>query len=146
MTEGNSEVATWPAVPPKRIGIAVVEQEGWYLVGTRPEGAPLAGYAEFPGGKCEPGESPEECAVRECREETGLLVRGERLLLRQAHCYAHGAVDLSFWLCRPVEPVVLTAGCRGFRWCPAIELSALRFPEGNASVVQLLVKRADGRN
>ena len=66
----------------KRIGIAVVEQAGHYLVGLRGPDVPLAGYAEFPGGKCLPNESPEDGAVRECREESGLLVTVDRLLLR----------------------------------------------------------------
>jgi len=136
----GSRVPDSGSVPaPKRIGIAVVEQGGWYLVGTRPEGAPLAGFAEFPGGKCEPGESTAECALRECREETGLVVRGQRLLLRQEHHYPHGSVDLHFWLCQPAEPVELLATCQGFRWCPAHELATLRFPEGNAAVVRLLL-------
>ena len=52
----------------KRIGIAVVEHAGRYLVGIRGPDVPLAGYAEFPGGKCLPNESPEDCAVRECRD------------------------------------------------------------------------------
>ena len=52
---------------PKRIGIAVVEHEGRYLVGTRGPDGPLAGYAEFPGGKCLPDELPEMCAIRECQ-------------------------------------------------------------------------------
>ena len=50
-----------------RIGIAVVESAGQVLVGLRPEGVPLAGMAEFPGGKCEQDETPRSCAVRECR-------------------------------------------------------------------------------
>ena len=53
---------------------------GQFLVGLRPEGSHLAGCAEFPGGKVEPGEKPSAAAVRECAEETGLAVRSERSL------------------------------------------------------------------
>src|SRR5579872_1324767 len=86
---------------PKSIGIAVVERDGAYLVGTRSDQGPLAGYAEFPGGKCLAAETPECCARRECLEETGLEVHSVRLLLNSIHEYPHGVVDLHFWLCRP---------------------------------------------
>src|SRR4051812_46830278 len=56
------------------VAIAVVEHDGKSLVGERPAGVALAGFAEFPGGKVEPGESPEAAAVRECIEESGLQV------------------------------------------------------------------------
>ncbi|HUG19005.1 MAG TPA: NUDIX domain-containing protein, partial [Planctomycetaceae bacterium] len=56
-----------------RVGIAIVEHQGRYLVGTRPADADLPGKLEFPGGKCEEGESPEHAATRECLEETGLV-------------------------------------------------------------------------
>ena len=124
---------TPPAVP---IGIAVVERDGRYLVGIRPEGVPLAGYAEFPGGKCESGETSEACAVRECLEETGLAVDAVRMLDRTIWDYSHGRVELSFVLCRPAgddEPRP------PFRWLRGEELASLRFPEANAAVVAKLV-------
>ena len=46
----------------KTIGIAVVEYQGRFLVGIRPPGASLAGFAEFPGGKCEEAEAPAAAA------------------------------------------------------------------------------------
>ena len=58
-----------------RIGIAVVESNGKFLIGVRSPDGPLPGFHEFPGGKLHPGETPEACAVRECLEETGLDVR-----------------------------------------------------------------------
>jgi len=122
------------------IGIAVVERDGRYLVGTRPDGVPLAGYAEFPGGKCEPGETPEACAVRECREETGLVVEPVELLERRTWDYPHGRVELSFALCRPVDGSEPAAP---FRWVPRAELAGLRFPEANAAVVGRLVAGPD---
>ena len=116
---------------PVPIGIAVVERSDAYLVGIRPDGVPLAGYAEFPGGKCEAGETPEACAVRECREETGLAVEPGELLERRTWDYPHGRVELSFVLCRPVGD----AEPKGtVRWVPRADLAGLRFPEANAAV------------
>ena len=119
-----------------RIGIAVVERGGRFLVGIRPEGVPLAGYAEFPGGKCDPGEKGVACAVRECFEETGLTVAPVRLLDRVTWDYPHGRVELRFWLCRPADS---SADPRPpFRWVEREELASLRFPEANAAVVRAL--------
>jgi 8-oxo-dGTP diphosphatase len=121
------------AVP---IGIAVVERDGRFLVGVRPEGTPLAGCAEFPGGKCEPGEESQASAVRECLEETGLAVAPVRLLDAIEWTYPHGSVELHFWLCRECD----TAGTPRppFRWVERDGLSRLRFPEANAAVVRRL--------
>jgi 8-oxo-dGTP diphosphatase len=120
------------------IGIAIVEHFGKFLVGARPPGVPLAGLAEFPGGKCRAGELPAECAARECLEETGLRVSPITLLLRCEHDYAHGRVDLHFWLCRPVDAGDVGTEHRGYRWVPREDLAVLDFPEANAPVIALL--------
>lgn len=120
-----------------RVGIAIVLHQGRYLVGVRPPGRPLAGFSEFPGGKCEPGEPSDVCAVRECREETGLEVVAVEHLLQHRFCYAHGELDLGFWRCELV-PETSTAPGSGFRWVSADELWTLRFPEANRPVMDLL--------
>jgi mutator protein MutT len=120
------------------IGIAVVEFKGRYLIGTRGPEVSLAGYAEFPGGKCLANELPEDCAVRECVEETGLAVTAERLLLRREFTYPHATVDLHFFLCHPECAASVRDDHRGFRWIPKEELLALRFPEANAPLISLL--------
>lgn len=128
----------------KQIGIAIVRFAGQYLVGVRQKDQELAGYAEFPGGKCESGETPQACAVRECLEETGLRVRPTRLLNRTCHEYAHDIVDLYFWLCRVDASVGESPGNQpvafnGFQWKSVDELQELSFPEANAEVVRLLI-------
>ena len=126
----------------KRIGIAVVEHSGRSLIGIRGPDIPLAGYAEFPGGKCLPDESPEDCAVRECHEESGLIVTVDRLLLRREHRYPHATVDLHFILCRPTEAISVSDEHRGFRWVPHDQLALLKFPEANESLIQMLTDSA----
>jgi 8-oxo-dGTP diphosphatase len=126
---------------PQRIGIAVVEHAGRYLVGIRPDGVPLAGYAEFPGGKCEPGESPEACAMRECAEETGLTIASVLLLDELIHEYGHGTVELSFWLCRPADPSQVADQHRGYGWVAGHELGTLQFPDANAGVIRMLADK-----
>jgi len=123
---------------PQIIGIAVVESDGRFLVGLRGSEGPLAGYDEFPGGKCRADETPTACAVRECCEETGLAVEAVELLLRREFAYKHATVDLHFWRCRPVDAAGMDAPQHGFRWVTADELATLEFPEANAPLLELL--------
>jgi len=52
--------------------VALIDADGRVLLSQRPEGKPMAGLWEFPGGKVEPGETPEACLIRELREELGI--------------------------------------------------------------------------
>jgi 8-oxo-dGTP diphosphatase len=126
-----------------RVGIAVVEWHGRFLVGVRGESGPLAGLDEFPGGKCQPGETQAAAAVRECREETGLDVFAVDLLMQRTFDYPHGVVDLQFWLCRPQPRVQdqVPGDCQGYRWVERTELKSLRFPAANAALIEQLLQR-----
>jgi mutator protein MutT len=123
------------------IGIAVVAQNGRYLVGVRGPESSLAGAAEFPGGKCHPDEAPRDCAVRECLEETGLRVTATTELHREQFEYPHGRVDLHFWLCQLVAGENISADHQGFRWVAVEDLASLNFPAGNAKLIGLLTTR-----
>lgn len=124
-----------------RIGIAVVEHQRLFLIGIRDASTVLAGFHEFPGGKCDPGEAPEACAARECHEETGLTVCPLKELLYVEHTYEHADVLLHFWLCQPEQPApeLTTQDLQGFRWFSAAELSEMNFPEANAPLIELLI-------
>lgn len=122
-----------------RVGIAIVEHAGRFLVGVRPEGTPLAGAAEFPGGKCDPGETPAACAERECLEETGVTVTAVECLETRTHTYPHGTVEVHFWRCHPTTMTESLLGT--FRWVETKELASLPFPEANASVLQKLITK-----
>ncbi|MEX2286887.1 MAG: (deoxy)nucleoside triphosphate pyrophosphohydrolase [Planctomycetaceae bacterium] len=128
-----------PRIP---IGIAVVEHAGKYLVGRRAPTASLPGRDEFPGGKCEPGESPRDCAVRECLEETGLRVEPLELLLSVPFNYDHAKVELFFWRCRLIDATRAGNLPDKCRWVPLNELSGLNFPKANAPLLELLFSRA----
>lgn len=122
----------------KTIGVAVVEHQGRYLVGTRGADGPLPGYSEFPGGKCLPNERPADCACRECQEESGLAVVPVKLLLNAAFEYSHGTVDLHFWLCRPADAAMVADEHQGFRWVAPGDFGQYHFPDGNLRLIELL--------
>jgi 8-oxo-dGTP diphosphatase len=122
-----------------RIGIAVVESVGHYLVGVRGANGTLAGMAEFPGGKCECDETPRTCAVRECREETGLMVTPRDLWEIIPWSYQHGDVELHVWRCLLVADLPDLASPRApFRWIPPTEVGGLTFPPANAAILSHL--------
>jgi mutator protein MutT len=125
---------------PTTVAIALVARDGRYLVRQRPAESALGGYWEFPGGKCEPGETPADAARRECLEETGLEVVIGALRQRVIHQYSHACVELSFFDAQirnaRAEPIPEA----GFTWIAAEDLCGLRFPDTNRSVLEALAR------
>lgn len=122
---------------PIPIAVAVVREAGWVLIGQRPPGVPLAGFWEFPGGRVCPGETLEEAARRECREETGLDVRIGMPYRSIVHAYEHGLVELHFFAATPSEPGQVPSP--PYRWVPLSELDKYRFPLANAGMLAQLL-------
>jgi mutator protein MutT len=116
---------------------AVVERSGAYLVTRRLRGTHLEGLWEFPGGKCEHGETHERCLVRELREELGCdaVVGGK--LLEVAHDYPERTVELHFFRCELTgQPQPLLG--QEIRWVDRTDLRALEFPPADEELIQLL--------
>jgi 8-oxo-dGTP diphosphatase len=126
---------------PIPVGIGLVRRAGRFLVRRRPAGTVYAGYWEFPGGKCEPGEAPDQATARECLEEIGLRVVVGPLRRVTTHRYPHGLVELFFYDCTTEDPASEPAEGSGFEWVPAGQLNSLQFPEANEDIVEEL-----GRN
>lgn len=120
-----------------QIAIAIVQRGDQFLIGQRPAGVALAGLWEFPGGKLLTGESPEDGAIRECVEETGLVVIARSRYPEQIQDYAHGTVHLHFIACEPVDPAAPPRA--PFRWVERQELAGYEFPEGNRFLLALLL-------
>jgi 8-oxo-dGTP diphosphatase len=120
------------------VAIAVVRHDGRFLVGTRPEGVPLAGMAEFPGGKVHAGETPAEAAARECLEESGLAVEVGEEYFSTVQQYDHGLLEVHFFRCRPMDAAV--APRSPFRWVDAAELASLEFPAANGRLTEILLR------
>ncbi|MDR3634217.1 MAG: (deoxy)nucleoside triphosphate pyrophosphohydrolase [Isosphaeraceae bacterium] len=123
---------------PLRVGIGLIARGGRYLVRQRPPGSIMEGVWEFPGGKCEPGESPEHATMRECFEETGRDVSVDRLRRVVVHRYPHGWIELSFFDCSLSDDAAEPAEGSGFVWIDAADLRTLSFPGANEAILDEL--------
>lgn len=120
------------------VAAAVVEREDRFLLTRRLEGTHLAGTWEFPGGKCDPGESPEACLVRELREELSVDATVGRRVLVTRHAYPERTVELHFFEASiEGEPTPLLG--QEMRWVARADLASLSFPEADADVIRLLM-------
>src|SRR5262245_23334016 len=126
---------------PTRIGIGLVARDGRYLIRER-QRPPLIGLWEFPGGKCEPDESPQAATEREGREELGLdVIVAEAARSVEVHEYPHGVVELHFFDARLTDPQAEPGPDSGFRWVAAAELPKYPFPEANRAIVAELARQ-----
>jgi 8-oxo-dGTP diphosphatase len=128
-----------PAATPRRIVVtaAVIERENAFLVTRRPSGVHLEGYWEFPGGKCEPGESHAASLEREIAEEleAGIVVGPE--VFTASHAYSDRVVELHFFKCQLVgEPRALLG--QEMRWVAREELRSLTFPPADEELIERL--------
>jgi 8-oxo-dGTP diphosphatase len=122
---------------PVVVAAAVVERDGAFLLTLRAERTHLAGRWEFPGGKCEPGETLDECLRRELLEELGARVHVGREIFVVTHEYPEKVVELHFFRCELVGDAHPRLG-QQMRWVLRDELRGLQFPEADRDLIELL--------
>jgi mutator protein MutT len=124
-------------MPRKRIAIGLIwNNRGEIVVGQRAEGDSFAGFDELPGGHCEENESPEEAVIRECLEETGLVVHVHKLRIVVEHTYERGELELSFFDCRLMDGP--DAPLSPFKWWSVDEVLGGKFPPANERILESL--------
>jgi mutator protein MutT len=116
---------------------AVIRRGDEFFVTRRHEGVHLEGFWEFPGGKCDGGESLEDCLRREIREELNadIVVGGK--ILECAHEYPTRVVELHFFECElKGEPSPMLG--QEMRWVKRAELRSLQFPPADDELIARL--------
>ena len=116
---------------------AVIERDGRFLITRRPLGVHLEGYWEFPGGKCDPGETLVSCVARELREELAVEAEVRDEILATTHAYPDRRVELHFLRCVVVGEPVAQQG-QEVRWVSRAELSSFQFPPADAELIRIL--------
>ena len=117
---------------------AVIERNGTFLVTRRHAGVHLEGYWEFPGGKCDPGESLTDCLKREILEELSSEITIGEQVFATAHDYPDRTVELHFFACELTgEPRPMLG--QEIRWAKRGELRALQFPPADDELIETLV-------
>ncbi len=117
---------------------AVVERDGRFLVTRRQAGVHLEGYWEFPGGKCDAGETLAGCLAREMREELAVDVRVGEEIATVTHAYADRSVELHFFRCETIGTPTPQLG-QEMRWVTRAEMSSMPFPPADEELIRTLV-------
>ncbi|MCK4536147.1 MAG: (deoxy)nucleoside triphosphate pyrophosphohydrolase [Desulfuromonadales bacterium] len=125
-------------MPPLLVTAAIIRRQDKILITRRPEGSKYAGLWEFPGGKLETGESPEQCLQREIREELGVKVAVDAVFDAIFHRYAWGDVLLLAYNCRLQNQSIRNLGVAEHRWVTVETLSEFSLLPADAPIVYKL--------
>jgi len=122
------------------VAAALIDGDGRLLVQQRPEGKAMAGLWEFPGGKVEPGETPEAALIRELNEELGIDV--EQACLAPA-CFASEPLAechllLLLYICRKWRGIARALEAPAIKWVRPVELHNLEMPPADKPLIGLL--------
>lgn len=120
--------------------VALIDVDGRILLAQRPEGKSLAGLWEFPGGKIEPGETPEACLIRELKEELGIDTWASCLapLTFASHSYEDFHLMMPLFACRKWEGIVTPREGQRLAWVRAQDLRNYPMPAADEPLIPIL--------
>ena len=122
----------------QKVTAAVIEKDGRILIARRKAGDAMGGKWEFPGGKLEPGETPEECLKRELKEELGIEAEIQEFLLSSKFTYRHMAVELLAFRTSHVSGEITLHEHERIAWILPEELDLYDFPEADKPILERL--------
>ena len=129
---------------PRRIllvaACALVDSDNRILLAQRPEGKALAGLWEFPGGKVEPGETPEETLIRELHEELGITTKVACLapLTFASHTYESFHLLMPLYICRRYEGMPAGQEGQAIKWVRTRDLRNYPMPPADEPLIPFL--------
>ena len=122
-----------------RVTAAIIEREGKILIAKRKAGDDLfAGLWEFPGGKIEEGETPEECMARELKEELDIEVEVGELISSNKHKYPHGIFELLAYRVKHISGEMILNDHDEIKWVTVDEISNFEFPPADIPIITYL--------
>jgi 8-oxo-dGTP diphosphatase len=123
------------------VACALVDEDRRVLIAQRPEGKALAGLWEFPGGKLDPGERPEDALIRELKEELGIDVKEACLapLTFASHAYPEFHLLMPLYICRRWEGVVASREGQALKWVRPAKLRDYPMPPADEPLIPALI-------
>ena len=120
---------------------ALIDTDGRVLIAQRPSGKAMAGLWEFPGGKVESGERPEQCLIRELKEELGITVKEDCLapLTFASHVYPDFYLLMPLYVCRRWEGIVTPREGQRLAWVKPQRLRDYPMPPADEPLVSHLM-------
>jgi 8-oxo-dGTP diphosphatase len=120
---------------------ALIDADGRVLIAERPAGKSMAGLWEFPGGKVEPGERPEQSLIRELREELGIIVKEDCLapLTFASHDYKEFHLLMPLYVCRRWEGTVQAIEGQRLKWVRPNRLRDYPMPPADEPLISHLM-------
>ena len=120
--------------------VALIDATGKILLARRPEGKKMAGMWEFPGGKMEPGETPEAALVRELREELGIEVAAKDLapFVFASHPYENFHLLMPVFLCRRWKGTAVPREGQALAWVAPDRLVEYPMPPADRPLIPML--------
>jgi 8-oxo-dGTP diphosphatase len=122
--------------------VALIDADGRVLLAKRPEGKSLAGLWEFPGGKVETGERPEQALIRELKEELGIDVEQSCLapLTFTSHAYDDFHLLMPLYMCRRWKGMVQSMEGQELKWVFAKDMKNYPMPPADLPLIPHLVE------
>ena len=122
------------------VAVALVDPDGRVLLQRRPEGKHLAGLWEFPGGKVEPGETPEAALIRELREELGVDISASCLapLTFASHGYEGFHLLMPLYICHRWDGIVRPREGQDLAWVRPSRMKEYAMPPADVPLVAML--------
>ncbi len=120
--------------------VALIDVEGRVLLAQRPEGKAMAGLWEFPGGKVEPGETPEAALIRELHEELGIDTWASCLapLTFASHSYEDFHLLMPVFACRKWQGIAQGREGQALKWVRANDLRSYPMPPADIPLIAIL--------
>jgi len=120
--------------------VALIDVDGRVLLGQRPEGKSMAGLWEFPGGKVEEGETPEQALIRELQEELGINTWSSCLapLTFASHAYEKFHLLMPLFACRRWEGTPMSNEGQALKWVKANDLRNYPMPAADIPLIPIL--------
>ncbi|MEM8540823.1 MAG: 8-oxo-dGTP diphosphatase MutT [Pseudomonadota bacterium] len=122
------------------VACALVDPDNRILLAQRPEGKSMAGLWEFPGGKIEPGETPEQSLVRELQEELGITTQPACLapLTFASHAYEKFHLLMPLFICRKFDGIPMPREGQNLKWVRASDLRNYPMPAADEPLIPVL--------